>query len=213
MTDFNIKDLRVSDLRGADLSGLDLYGVDFFCVDLSNTNFTGANLRYANFSQANLRSANFSRANLYGANLREAYLRNVSIVNIDLSYVNLTSADLTNAQLSNVNLHYAYTLNANFKGAILDREKLTKSPIQIHHLDWPVLITEGYMRIGCQRHTHKEWENFSDEAIAAMSHYALGFWHRWKNNLLDMCKIHAELAQQENIVYNSMKGNNKELRV
>jgi hypothetical protein len=33
---------------------------------------------------------------------------------------------------------------------------------------WVAVITPGYLRIGCQRHTHAQWLAFTDEEIAQM---------------------------------------------
>jgi hypothetical protein len=48
------------------------------------------------------------------------------------------------------------------------------------------------MRIGCERHTHSEWKNFSDEEISKMAEGASEFWKQWKIGLIEMCKVHAK---------------------
>jgi hypothetical protein len=53
-----------------------------------------------------------------------------------------------------------------------------------------VLITEGYMRIGCKRFTHQEWENFTASEIDGMDSEATAFWSVWKDSLLSLCKKH-----------------------
>ena len=109
--------------------------------------------------------ANLRGANLYGANLRGANLRGAS-------------------------LHGANLDGANLRGANLDGEKLSKTPIQINNLKWFVLISDTFMRIGCQRYTIEEWRNFSDEEIVKMDFGALKFWRQWKVSLLAMCDAH-----------------------
>jgi len=37
------------------------------------------------------------------------------------------------------------------------------------------LITDGYMRLGCKRFTHAEWEAFDDSQIDSMDCHALEF--------------------------------------
>ncbi len=114
-------------------------------------------------ARANLAGANLDGANLDGANLARAYL--------DGAY--LDGANLARANLACANL---------------DGEILTEAPISISNLIWPILITKGYMRIGCQRHTHEEWATFDDDNIASMESRAHEFWVKWKASLLAMCE-------------------------
>ena len=122
-----------------------------------------------------LEAAVKARANLYGANLDGAILR---------------GADLRGANLDGANLRGANLYGANLDGASLDGEKLSKTPIQINNLKWFVLISDTFMRIGCQRYTIEEWRNFSDEEIVKMDFGALKFWRQWKVLLLAMCDAH-----------------------
>jgi uncharacterized protein YjbI with pentapeptide repeats len=101
--------------------------------------------------------------------LREAVIEAVAI-----------HADLYGADLRGANLY----------GANLDGEKLVITPIQIGGLYWSVLISEGYMRIGCERHEHKEWAAFDENRIARMDSHASEFWAQWGKTLLQMCKTH-----------------------
>ena len=108
-----------------------------------------------------LEKATASGANLYGANLY--------------------GADLYGANLS----------GANLSGAKIDGEEITIPPVSIGGLKWLALITDNYLRIGCQRHTHAEWAGFDDEQIEDMSGGAPEFWAQWKAPLLAMCAAHA----------------------
>jgi hypothetical protein len=121
-----------------------------------------------------------ARANLRGANLRGA---------------NLKSANLKSANLEGANLEGALLEGANLNG-----EKLTKTPISLLNLNWPVLITCQYLCIGCQRHTHAEWRGFTDPQISAMADDALAFWRKWRKPLLAMCDSYYEAPQQEETV-------------
>jgi hypothetical protein len=124
-----------------------------------------ANLRGADLYGANLRGADLRDANLYGANLRGA----------DLRGADLRGADLRGADLRDANL---------------EGEKLAISPILIGGITWTVTISENYMRIGCQRHTHYEWDSFSSEEIAEMADEASSFWDKNKEWLLCACASH-----------------------
>ena len=97
---------------------------------------------------------------------------------------------LRTAMKSGANLYGADLRGADLRGADLDGEKLSKTPIQINNLKWFVLISDTFMRIGCQRYTIEEWRNFSDEEIVKMDFGALKFWRQWKVSLLAMCDAH-----------------------
>jgi uncharacterized protein YjbI with pentapeptide repeats len=147
-------------LEAAVKAKVNLYGADFSGADLYGADLSGANLSWANLSGANLSWANLSGANLYGANL------------------------------SGANLYGANLYGANLYRVDLDGETLTKPPLSLLNLEWPVLITEGFMRIGCQRHTHEDWAAFSDEQIEDMASTAVDFWDIWKEPLLMLCTKH-----------------------
>ena len=79
---------------------------------------------------------------------------------------------------------------ANLYGADLDGEKLVKTPLQLNNLKWFVLISDKYLRIGCQRFTIEEWRNFDDAAIVKMDFAALKFWRKWKAPIIALCDAH-----------------------
>ena len=128
-----------------------------------------------------LEAAVKARANLYGANLYGA----------SLDGANLRGADLRGANLDGANLRGASLDGADLRGADLDGEKLTKTPLQLNNLKWFVLISDKYLRIGCQRFTIEEWRNFSDEEIVKMDFAALKFWRKWKVPIMALCDAHA----------------------
>jgi hypothetical protein len=184
-----------ADLYGADLRGANLYGANLRGANLYGANLRGANLRGANLYGANLRGANLRGADLYGADLRGANLYGADLYGADLRGAdlygaNLRGADLYGADLRGADLYGADLRGANLYGANLDGEKLVITPIQIGGLYWSVLISEGYMRIGCERHEHKEWAAFDENRIARMDSHASEFWAQWGKTLLQMCKTH-----------------------
>ncbi len=140
----------------------------------------GANLDGADLYCADLRGANLYGANLYGADLRGA----------DLDGANLYGANLDGADLYGADLYGADLYGADLRGADLDGEKLTKTPLQLNNLKWFVLISDKYLRIGCQRFTIEEWKNFDDAAIVKMDFAALKFWRKWKAPIIALCDAH-----------------------
>ena len=81
--------------------------------------------------------------------------------------------------------------DADLRGADLYGEKLVKTPLQLNNLKWLVLISDKYLRIGCQRFTIEEWRNFDDAAIVKMDFAALKFWRKWKVPIMALCDAHA----------------------
>ena len=146
----------------------------------NDANLIDANLRGADLRGADLINANLIDANLIDANLIDANLIDANLINANLRGANLSGANLISANLSGVDLH----------GANLEGEVLTKAPVWVLNLKWPVLITEEYMRIGCQRYTIEEWKNFNDDQIKVMASEALEFWRNWKVPLLAICETH-----------------------
>ena len=173
-------DLYGADLRGAKLRGADLDGANLRGANLHGANLHGANLRGADLDGADLYGADLDGANLFGADLRGANLRGA-----DLDGANLDGADLRGADLRGANLR-----DANLRDANLDGEKLVKTPLQLNNLKWFVLISDKYLRIGCQRFTIEEWRNFDDAAIVKMDFAALKFWRKWKAPIIALCDAH-----------------------
>ena len=132
-----------------------------------------------------LQAALKNGANLCGANLRGADLRGANLRGANLYDANLYDADLRGANLDGADLR-----GANLCGADLDGEKLVKTPLQLNNLKWPVLISDKYLRIGCQRFTIEEWKNFDDAAIVKMDFAALKFWRNWKAPIIALCDAH-----------------------
>ena len=114
----------------------------------------------------------------------------------NLDGANLDGANLAGANLAGAYLDGAYLARAYLDGANLAGEKISKAPLSILNLRWPVLITEGFMRIGCKRYTHAEWREFDEAAIRKMDSDAFDFWKKWRAPLLAMCEQHAKKEPQ-----------------
>ena len=100
-------------------------------------------------------------------------------------------ADLHSADLHSANLRYANLRDANLRDADLHSANLRgakNAPLIITGLRWVVYISgTGNMRIGCQNHSIKRWDNFSDELINRMDDCALEFWKQHKEMLMGIC--------------------------
>ena len=129
--------------------------------------------------------ANLVCADLRGADLRGAYLRGADLRGADLRGADLVGADLRSADLRGADLR-----SADLRGADLDGEILSKTPLQLNNLKWPVLISDKFLRIGCQQFSIEEWRNFDDAEIVKMDFAALKFWRQWKAPIFALCDAH-----------------------
>ena len=116
----------------------------------------------------------------------------------NLRGANLYGANLDGADLRGANLYGANLRGADLYGANLDGEKLTKAPLQLNNLKWFVLISDKYLRIGCQHFTIEEWKNFDDETIVKMHSKALKFWRKWKAPIIALCNAHTTAESKNN---------------
>ena len=170
-------------LARADLTRADLTDADLTCADLTGANLTCANLARANLARANLACANLPGADLTGANLTCANLTRANLACANLTDANLADANLADADLTGANLTDANLARATWRNGI----KITRAPIQICGLRWPVMILDNHMEIGCQLHALAEWGAFDDHAIIAMDgRDALKFWRAHKTTLLEI---------------------------
>ena len=149
-----------ANLHYADLRKQKLVGLDFV-----SARFIGADLSYSDLTGSNLQHANLYHANLTGANL---------------AYVNLNSTDLIGANFT----------GAKLTGAIYKDATLEKGLLQLYGKQWPILIFDDHIKIGCELHKTSEWENFTDDEIAAMDAKALSFWKENKQIILNLAKHH-----------------------
>ena len=163
-------DLHYANLENANLRDANLENADLQYANLENANLRDANLENTNLINANMEHANFSNANISNANMRNANLANANLSNADMGYTNLANAKLANAKLANANL-----ADAN----LLCQGDMTY--IHTMQLDkWKIGFTKDVLQIGCQRHSHQAWQNFTDEDIARMNIDALQWWKKWK---------------------------------
>ncbi len=93
--------------------------------------------------------------------------------------------------LRGANLCGANLCGSDLRGANMRGEKLKSTPVFIYGLTWFVTVTNEFLTIGCQRHNHTEWAEFSDERIADMESRALEFWSQLKAPILSVCAVQA----------------------
>ena len=79
-------------------------------------------------------------------------------------------------------------LGGSFRGGSFWGDKLTRNPLSIYGLRWPVVISEKKMQIGCERHQIEDWAAFDDARIVQMDRGALKFWRAHKAQLMGLCE-------------------------
>ena len=97
------------------------------------------------------------------------------------------------AYLQGADLRGADLRGADLQGAnIRDGITVIQSPIQITGLSWLVTIWDAHVQIGCEFHSHEEWNKFTNAQIKQMSDNALDFWHEHKISIMGLCHSHAK---------------------
>src|SRR5574343_587597 len=133
-----------------------------------------ADLRYANLIDADLIDADLRYADLRYADLRCANLSGANLIDADLRGANLSGADLSDADLRGANLSGANLFGSNL---IIYQSGL-----------WTAYIQEDMIRIGCQYHSVKSWESFTDDEISKMHDDALRYWKENKEIILSIAR-------------------------
>lgn len=94
------------------------------------------------------------RANLEKANLEGAKLEGADLEGADLERANLERADLRGADLR----------GANLRGATHSLKRLKS----ISGFEYPIVIIDDVIKVGCKRHNHEKWKSFTQEEIYKM---------------------------------------------
>jgi hypothetical protein len=128
--------------------------------------------------------ANLNMASLDGANLNRANLNGASLDGANLNRANLNRASLNGASLDGANLNRANLNRASYGDGI----PLTKTPIMISGLIWPIMILDMHLKIGCELHSFVEWEAFTDKEISYMEKQALAWWKQHKEFIFAVIK-------------------------
>lgn len=69
---------------------------------------------------------------------------------------------------------------------------VSKTPIHLSGLRWPITIEDTHMSIGCQYHSIGDWASFDDDEIDDMSDEALDFWNKYKCLILTLANEHTK---------------------
>jgi hypothetical protein len=139
-------------------------------------------------TRADFTDADFTGADLTGANLTRAYLERA----------NFTDADLTGANFTDAYLAGANFTDADFTGVKAYGYTFYKPPLQVSD-KYNIEIWEGFMKVGCEKHTLAEWSKFTQKQIIEMDGKdAATWWKKWKPVLFALAKAgdRMELPEQ-----------------
>jgi hypothetical protein len=67
---------------------------------------------------------------------------------------------------------------------------ISKTPISILGMMWPVFIFDYHIKIGCKLYLTEEWKGFTDEQINRFDKNAIEFWKKNKSAILAIAKTH-----------------------
>ena len=144
----------------------------------------GGNFRGGNFRGGNFLGGNFWGGNFWGGNFLAGDFRGG-----DFRGGNFRGGDFRGGDFRGGDFLGGNFLGGNFRG-----DKITRKPISIYGLEWPIIITEIKMQIGCQVHANDAWANFTDKEISRMHAKAADFWNTNKTFLLAICKNEMDAA-------------------
>ena len=103
----------------------------------------------------------------------------------------MARANMEGANMVGANMEGAYMAGANMAGASYgDGVPLTRPPVQILGLCWPVIIMDTHIKIGCELHSRVEWEAFTEDEIDNMHDDATEFWGENRDVILAAARNH-----------------------
>jgi uncharacterized protein YjbI with pentapeptide repeats len=182
------------DFWGGDFRGGDFWGGDFRGGNFWGGNFLGGNFRGGNFRGGNFRGGDFWGGDFLGGNFRGGNFLGGDFLGGNFRGGNFLGGNFRGGDFLGGNFRGGDFRGGNFRGGDFWGEKIAHKPLSLYGLHWGVWISETRMAIGCQVHTHNDWAEFDDHAIAAMDRQALRFWRENKAFLLAMCAAHAARA-------------------
>ena len=188
--------LSYANLEGVNLEGANLSYANLEDVNLEGVNLRGVNLEDTNLSYAHLGGANLEDTNLRGANLGGANLGGTNLEGVNLEDANLRGANLGGANLEDANLSYANLEDVNLEGVNLSYVNLggvrgnNRQIKSLHIAFYDVAYTTEHIQIGCEKHTHKEWAEFTDKEILGLDgKQALTFWRKYKEYIFQTIEL------------------------
>ena len=141
--------------------------ISFFKANFRGANFRGADFRSADFRLSNFSSADFSSADFRGADFSSADFRSVNFSGADFRWADFSDSKHQN-KIGNMREWHSMQLET-----------------------YQIGFNSKILCIGCEQHTIREWDKFTDKRILEMDgKSALKFWRKWKKfifNSIELC--------------------------
>jgi uncharacterized protein YjbI with pentapeptide repeats len=125
--DLSHTDLVSANLMGENFSDADFIGADLAGAELREVNFTLADLSGVNMEGDDLTSADLYSAQLGGADLSFALLEGSDLSNVSYATTGSVDTNFRDADLTGSDLRWANLFNSDFRGAQLQKTKLSCS--------------------------------------------------------------------------------------
>jgi len=85
--------------------------------------------------------------------------------------------------------------NSSVENSFMYESIATINTMSISGQIWDITFTDDKIKIGCQNHTHEEWQSFTDDEISKMHNDALSWWNKWKGIIIGMSSIHRQKVE------------------
>lgn len=140
-------------------------------VDIQAVGFLHCTLRAARFTKCSIRRAFFSHTILANTMFSDRTFSELGLADTNVTYCTLGKF----SKLTELNRVYGvsnYIPSMNIP--------------DYWHVAALYVGNTLYIQIGCQRHTYKQWEKFTDNYIDSLDSDALQFWKTWKDTVLKL---------------------------
>ncbi len=163
-------DIRGGDIRGGTIWGGDIRGGTIWGGDIMGGTIRGGDIRGGDIRGGDIRGGDIWGGTIWGG----------TIWGGDIWGGTIWGGDIRGGDIRG--------------GTIRGGDIVKDSPIYIGGLQWNITIKSTHITIGCEHHTHKEWDKFSDKRILEMAGKdALKFWKSHKKTIIQFAKEQAKI--------------------
>ncbi|MDD3443182.1 MAG: pentapeptide repeat-containing protein [Sulfurimonas denitrificans] len=168
-------------LKGALKAKISFYRADFSYSNFSYSNFSDSDFRGSNFRGSNFGYSDFRGSNFRGSNFRGSNFRGSNFRGSDFSDSDFSDSDFGDSDFRGSNFRGSNFRGSNFSDSKHQYKIGNMREWKSMQLDtYMIVFNEHTLAIGCQQHTIKEWQEFTDDTISKMDTNALLWWTKWK---------------------------------
>jgi len=178
-----VKNCVITDIFTKELSGT----ITFINCRFESCNFNTAVIRAefrdCQFVECKFNSTQFIRADVEDCKFISCQLRHTSFHSTYARSVTLEHCSLLFLDVGESAPHIK-VINCHIRG----KGSINCLPINITGLRYPISVAGDLLQIGCQLHTIDTWDILSDTEIDSMDVYALEFWTKHKQTILQIAR-------------------------